>query len=300
MRIGIDLGGTKIELLVLADSGEEVWRKRIATPKENYSEIIRAITQLVLEAEKYISRSVSIGVGTPGSISAKTGLLRNSNSVCLNGQPFKADLESALQREVRISNDANCFALSEAVDGAGKGASSVFGVIVGTGCGAGVVVNNTAIEGRNAIGGEWGHNPLPWPEADEVGARQCWCGRQDCIETYISGVGLSVSYEKEAGQSLCAEQIVALAESGDLQAERSLQRYERRMAKSLAHVINILDPEVIVLGGGMSNVKRLYHNVPEIWSEYIFSDDVATRLLAPAHGDSGGVRGAAWLWERGD
>ena len=233
MRIGIDLGGTKTELLVLADSGEEVWRQRVATPKNDYSKTIQVVVKLVREAEESIAKPASIGIGTPGSISTKTGLLRNSNSVCLNGQPFKTDLESALQREVRISNDANCFALSEAVDGAGKGASSVFGVIVGTGCGAGIVLNNAVIEGRNAIGGEWGHNPLPWPEADEVGARQCWCGRQDCIETYISGVGLSVSYEKEAGQSLSAVEIVALAESGDAKAERSLQRYERRMAKSL-------------------------------------------------------------------
>ena len=295
MRSGIDLGGTKIEIVALDDSGKELLRRRVPTPKENYYDTLQAIAQLVRDAEAELGQRGSVGIGTPGALSRATGRLKNSNSVVLNGQPILQDLESMLQREVKISNDANCFALSEATDGAAAGASVVFGVILGTGVGAGIVVNGHILTGPNGIAGEWGHNPLPWPQAHELPGPQCYCGKQGCIETFLSGPGMAKLYQIETGDSLSAEEIVARAEQGDAACERSLQTYENRLARSLAHVINILDPDVIVLGGGMSNIARLYANVPALWGEWVFSDRVDTKLVQHRFGDSSGVRGAAWL-----
>jgi fructokinase len=300
IRIGIDLGGTKIEAIALALDGEELARKRVATPVDDYQGTLKAIKNLVREIESSIKQEGTIGICTPGAISPRTGLLKNSNSVCMNGKPAHKDLEVLLQREIRITNDANCFALSEATDGVAKETSVVFGVIIGTGTGAGIVVDGRVLIGANAIAGEWGHNPLPWPENDgmyeELPGPECYCGKYGCIETFLSGPGLSRDHELSVGKVFEPEQIVQHAEQGDVDAEETLQRYENRMARGLAHVINILDPDVIVLGGGMGNIKRLYKNVPKIWGDYVFSDHVATKLLAPKYGDSSGVRGAAWLW----
>ena len=298
MRIGIDLGGTKIEAVVLDETGQERFRERVATPQGDYPGILDALHGLVSRAEQAVGETCTVGIGTPGAISPATGLMKNSNSVVLNGKPLRVDLKRVLGREIRIMNDANCFALSEAVDGAAAGAEVVFGVIVGTGCGAGVVVQAHALSGPNAIAGEWGHNPLPWPNDDERLGPACYCGKHGCIETWLSGTGFAKTFARETGLSLKAPEIVARAEAGDAICESALQRYEDRMARGLAHVINILDPDVIVLGGGMSNVQRLYTNVPALWGKYVFSDRVDTRLVAPKYGDSSGVRGAAWLWPR--
>lgn len=297
MRIGIDLGGTKIEILLIDDDGQEVLRKRAATPKNDYGETISTIVSLIFNVEDEIKQHCSIGVCMPGSLSPVSGLLRNSNSVCLNNKPFKEDLEKSLEREIRTSNDANCFALSEAVDGAAANAQVVFGVIIGTGVGAGIVVNKQVITGANAIGGEWGHNPLPWPETGELAQTKCWCGQQGCIETFLSGPGLEYDFERSIGSVLKAEKIAALVSQGDSATEEVLVRYEHRMARSLAHIINILDPDVILLGGGMSNLKRIYTNIPKIWQQWVFSECVGTQLIPPKYGDSSGVRGAAWLWD---
>ncbi|MCW9012981.1 MAG: ROK family protein [Gammaproteobacteria bacterium] len=297
MRIGIDLGGTKIEVIALDESGKEIIRQRIATPQGQYDKILQTIVQLIQDVEQSTRQTGSIGIGTPGALSPATGLLKNSNSVCMNGMPVKEDLQQLLGREIRMANDANCFALSEATDGAAKDAHVVFGVIVGTGTGAGVVVNKHVLTGPNAIAGEWGHNPLPWPGDDERPGPECYCGKLGCIETFLSGPGLAKEYLRLTGQQLTSAEIVCLSEQADTVAEQCLQIYEDRMARGLAHVINILDPETIVLGGGMSNIQRLYRNVPEIWDKYVFSDKVFTRLVAPVHGDSSGVRGAAWLWD---
>lgn len=296
MRIGIDLGGTKIEAIALDYEGKELLRQRIDTPVDDYPKIIQAISNLIDTVERKLKQKASIGIGTPGALSPATGLLRNSNSVCMNGNPVKKDLEKTLQREIRMANDANCFALSEATDGAAQNASIVFGVIVGTGTGAGVVVNGKILTGVNSIAGEWGHNPLPWPQDNERPGPDCYCGKQGCIETFLSGPGLSKDYYHSTNENLSAQEIVQASMEGNEQAENCLQKYENRMARGLSHVINILDPDVIVLGGGMSNIQRLYVNVPEIWKQYVFSDVVATRLVAPEYGDSSGVRGAAWLW----
>ncbi len=283
-RIGIDLGGTKIEAIALDGSGREVFRKRIASPRGDYAATLESIGSLVGEAG-----AGSVGIGTPGAISRVNGLVKNANSTWLNGKPLKQDLERALGREVRIENDANCFALSEAVDGAGKGAEVVFGVILGTGVGGGIVVRGRLIHGANAIAGEWGHNPLPLPAAGDLPLPPCYCGRAGCIETYLSGPGLAADYERVTGRRVPTEEVVS--------DEKTMARYEDRLARALAGVINVLDPDVIVLGGGMSNVARLYTEVPRLWTRYVFSDRVATRLSPPVHGDSSGVRGAAWLWE---
>lgn len=296
MRIGIDLGGTKIELIALAEAGGELLRRRAATPQGDYRATVLAVAQLVEQAEAELGRRGSVGVGTPGAVSRATGLMKNCNSTCLNGRPLQADLQAALGREVRLANDANCFALSEATDGAAAGARVAFGVIVGTGCGGGVVVNRRILTGANAIAGEWGHNPLPWPRDDERPGSPCYCGKSGCIETWLSGPGLSRDLQAAAGPVLPAAEIAVRAAAGDAACEAAMQRYEDRLARGLAHVINILDPEVVVLGGGLSNVARLYDNVPRIWGRYVFSDVVATRLLPPRYGDSSGVRGAAWLW----
>jgi fructokinase len=286
LRIGIDLGGTKIEALALDATGREVFRKRTPTPRGDYAATIAAVSSLVNEIGEG-----NVGVGIPGALSRVTGLVKNANSTWIIGKPLKQDLEKAIGREVRLENDANCFALSEAVDGAGKGAPVVFGVILGTGVGGGIVVHGKVIQGVNAIAGEWGHNPLPLPDPNDLPLPPCYCGRAGCIETYLSGPGLSREHERLTGKRLSPEEIVSLG-------EQSLERYVERLARSLASVINVLDPEVIVLGGGMSNVARLYTEVPLLWSRHVFSDRVATRLVAPVHGDSSGVRGAAWLWER--
>jgi fructokinase len=296
VRIGIDLGGTKIEGIALDDNGEELIRQRIATPAGDYQGTLQAIKKLVEQIEKEINAEGSIGICTPGAISPATGLLKNSNSVCMNGKAAHSDLEVLLQREIRMTNDANCFALSEATDGAAKDAAVVFGVIVGTGTGAGIVVNKQALTGPNAIAGEWGHNPLPWPQDMELPGPECYCGKHGCIETFLSGPGMTRDHELHANEILDPETIVSKATFGNEEAEETLQRYEDRMARGLAHVINILDPDVIVLGGGMGNIKRLYKNVPKLWGNYVFSDHVSTKLLAPRFGDSSGVRGAAWLW----
>lgn len=296
MHIGVDLGGTKIEVLLLDESGEERFRQRVATPKGQYEGTLKAIADLVKAAEQEAGQTCSLGIGTPGAISPATGLMKNSNSTVLNSKPVKQDLEALLERSIRFENDANCFALSEATDGAAADADVVFGVIVGTGTGAGIVINGKVLTGRNAIGGEWGHNPLPWPTRAEFPGRQCYCGKQGCIETWLSGPGLAADYQQWAmGHGKTPQEIVTLAEAYDPTAEQVMRAYEERMAKSLAHVINIIDPDVIVLGGGMSNVGRLYENVPQLWGKYVFSDAVATRLVPPQYGDSSGVRGAAWL-----
>lgn len=296
MRIGIDLGGTKIEGIALADSGEVLERRRVMTPKGDYQATLMAVISLVEGIEAHLGDEGSVGVGIPGAISPATGLVKNANTTCLIGKPLHLDLSEGLGREVRLANDANCFAISEATDGAAAGVEVVFGVIVGTGTGGGVVVNGHLLTGPNAIAGEWGHNPLPWPMAGELPGPDCYCGKKGCIETWLSGPGLERDHALHSGQTLAVAEIVARAEGSDSLAEATLVRYEHRMARALATVINLLDPDVIVLGGGVSNIERLYHSVPAIWGDYIFSDTVSTRLLPPRHGDSSGVRGAAWLW----
>lgn len=296
MRIGIDLGGTKIEAIALAEDGEVLERRRVTSPRGDYRDTLAAMVALVDGLEAQLGEEGTVGVGIPGAISPVSGLVKNANSTWLIGQPLQLDLSEALGRQVRLANDANCFAVSEATDGAAAGAEIVFGVIIGTGTGGGVVVGGRPLTGINAISGEWGHNPLPWPLADELPGADCYCGKTGCIETWLSGPGFERDYARHAGRSLPSPEIVRLAEEGDHLAEAALSRYEDRLARSLATVINLLDPEVIVLGGGMSNIERLYRTVPEIWGDYVFSDEVATRLLPPVHGDSSGVRGAAWLW----
>ena len=296
IRFGIDLGGTKIEIVALGSDGRELLRRRVATPHEDYGGILGAIAMLVRDAEAEFGESGTVGIGTPGSISRATGLLRGSNSISLNGKPIKADFEALLGREVRVSNDANCFALSEACDGAGKDSETVFGAILGTGVGGGIVVRGNVLVGPNAIAGEWGHNPLPWPTDDERPGAQCFCGHTGCIETFLSGPGLERDYFSATGKRLTSIDIEAGAAGGDAGCEQAMRRYEARLARALAHVINILDPDTIVLGGGMSNMQRLYAAVPVLWAAWVFSDRVDTALVRNVHGDSSGVRGAAWLW----
>ena len=298
-RLGIDLGGTKIEVVALDSDGQEMLRHRVPTPHGDYEGTLRAIAGLVADVERRLNvvpGAASVGIGAPGSLSRATGLLRGSNSVCLNGRPFKNDLEALLGRTIRMSNDANCFALSEAIDGAGAGNAVVFGVILGTGVGAGVVVRGAVLDGPNGIAGEWGHNPLPWPRDDERPGQPCYCGRRGCIETFVSGPAFERDHATVTGHDVPTARIVADAAAGDAASVASLQRYEERLARALAHVINILDPDVIVLGGGMSNTDRLYATVPSLWGPWIFSDRVDTRLSRNVHGDSSGVRGAARLW----
>jgi fructokinase len=298
-RIGIDLGGTKTEIIALDDDGRERLRRREPTPHDDYEAIITLVATLVADAERecgFAPGDATVGIGTPGSLSRATSLLRGSNSVCLNGMPVKRDLEARLGRTIALANDANCFALSEATDGAARGAGVVFGVILGTGVGGGIVVNGRVLDGRNAIGGEWGHNPLPWPVDDERPGAPCFCGQRGCIETWVSGPGMARDHRTVVpGDTLTAPEIVARAAHHDAACEATLARYEERLARALAHVINIVDPDVIVLGGGLSNVDRWYKSVPRLWTRWIFSDSVETALVRHAHGDSSGVRGAAWL-----
>lgn len=296
MRIGIDLGGTKIEGIALDDNGTELIRHRIATPRDDYAATLKAIADLVQHIEQHTAQRGTVGLGIPGAISPHTDRVKNANSTWLIGKPLHTDLEAQLQRAVRISNDANCFVVSEATDGAAAEAEIVFGVIVGTGTGGGICIHKQIVTGANAISGEWGHNPLPWPRDHERPGPECYCGQCGCIETWLSGPGLSRDYAARGGKAAQAQNVIGNMLAGEALAEQALADYEDRMARALASVINILDPHVIVLGGGMSNVARLYQNVPKLWTKYVFSDHVATRLVAPKYGDSSGVRGAAWLW----
>ncbi|WP_456416051.1 ROK family protein [Thiolapillus sp.] len=293
---GMDLGGSKIEAVLLEDNGQELFRRRRPTPPNDYDALLQAIQDLHEELESHAGHPLRLGIGTPGSLSPETGLMRNANSTCLNGQSLYQDLQQVLGRPVRMANDADCFTLSEAVDGAAKDAAIVFGVILGTGTGGGISVRQRVLQGPNAITGEWGHNPLPWPQPEELPGPACYCGRRGCIETFLSGPGMAADHLRRTGKKLSPRDIARLAEQGDAEAEASLQTYEDRLARGLASIINVLDPDAIVLGGGLSQLRRLYKNVPDRWRKYIFSDVFRTRLLPPQYGDSSGVRGAAWLW----
>ncbi|WP_287128589.1 fructokinase [Candidatus Cyanaurora vandensis] len=296
MRIGVDLGGTKIEALALNEQGQELFRRRVSTPQQDYPGTVQAVADLVRSLEVELGQVGTVGVAMPGTLSRSTGHVKNANSVWLNGQPFDHDLSSALQRPIRLSNDANCFALSEASDGAAVGVGVVFGVILGTGTGGGIVVGGQVLTGPNGIAGEWGHNPLPWPTNQEWPGPPCYCGKTGCIETFLSGPGFARDYHETGGEALTGPEIVQRSEQGETLAELTLVRYQSRLARALASVINILDPDVIVLGGGMSNITRLYTQIPYLWGPYVFSDRVDTRLAPAKHGDASGVRGAAWLW----
>lgn len=296
MRIGIDLGGTKIEAIALDDRGVELGRRRMPTPRFDYDGSVRAIVDLVTYLEAETGRRGTVGVGMPGALSRVTGMVKNANSVWLNDRPFDRDLAAALDRPVRCTNDANCLAVSEATDGAAAGAGVVFAVIVGTGTGAGVAIGGRVHDGPNAVGGEWGHNPLPWAHEDEIPAPDCYCGKKGCLEVWVSGTGMMGDFRRSTGRELSGAEIVAAASAGDLEAEAALTRYEGRLARGLAHVVNILDPDVIVLGGGMSNVARIYDTVPALLSAHVFGGECSTPVRPPMHGDSSGVRGAAWLW----
>lgn len=300
MRIGVDVGGTKLEAAAIDTQGTTCVRRRVLTPKGDYAETIKAIFDLVSSIEQEIGVSHALGFGIPGTISPATGLVKNAYNSPFNGHPLDRDLAVRFDRPVRLMNDANCFALSEAKDGAGAGYGIVFGAILGTGCGSGITVNGELLTGGNAISGEWGHNPLPWPTTDELPGLECDCGKLSCIETFLSGTGLERQHAELTADRITAKEIVTLAESGNAQAERSLALYEGRLARALASIINVIDPNVIVLGGGLSNVDRLYENVPKLWSQWVFSDQVDTQLLRPKFGDSSGVRGAAWLWAEGE
>ena len=294
-RIGVDLGGTKIEAAVIDRDGAIPVRRRLATPVGDYERTVGAVAHLVREIEAEIGAAMTVGVGIPGTPS-RTGLIKNANSTWLIGRPLGRDLAAALGRPVRLANDANCFALSEATDGASAGKDNVFGAILGTGVGGGIVLDGRIVTGVNAIAGEWGHNPLPWPRPEERPGPPCYCGRSGCIETFLSGPGLSADHDRRNGLAMPGEAIVAGAEAGDAACAETLNRYAERLARALAHIINILDPDVIVLGGGLSAISILYDAVPRLWPAFVFSDEVVTKLLLPKHGDSSGVRGAAWLW----
>ncbi len=298
-RIGVDLGGTKIEVIALDAAGRECLRRRTATPQGDYPATVRAVAALVAAAEAELGARGSVGIGTPGTLSAASGRMKNANSTCLNGQPLDRDLVAALARPVRMANDADCLAQSEAVDGAGAGHRTVFAVILGTGVGGGICIDRRLLSGPNGIAGEWGHNPLPAPDDAERPGPACYCGRSGCVETFLSGPGLAADHARAAGLAAAgpdAAAIADLAAAGDAAAAASMARYERRLAKALAGVVNILDPEAIVLGGGLSRIGRLYDHVPRLWAPHIFSDTIVTRLKPALHGDSSGVRGAAWLW----
>ena len=296
LRIGVDLGGTKIEIVALDETGNQRLRHRVPTPQGDYPATLATIAALVDAAESELGESGSVGVGIPGAESAGSGLIKNASSTCLIGKALRSDLQNLLQREIRVANDANCFALSESIDGAGQGAEVVFGVILGTGVGGAIVVRERVLTGANRIAGEWGHNPLPYPDEETRPPPRCYCGRQGCVETWLSGPSLAADHARHGGSVLSAKTIAARAQAGDADCAATLSRYQRRLAKSLAQVINIVDPAVIVLGGGLSNIDSLYTAVPALWGEYIFSDQVHTQLRRHHHGDSSGVRGAAWLW----
>ncbi len=296
MRLGVDLGGTKIEAILMAPGGDIVSRERVTTPRGDYDKTVRAIRDLVDHVGREGSPSLPVGIGIPGTISPATGLIKNANSTWLIGKPFDQDLEAALNRPVRLANDADCFTLSEAADGAGAGQASVFGVILGTGVGGGIAIGGNLVSGPNAIAGEWGHNALPWPKADEIPGPACYCGQSGCIETWLSGPALERQASAQGVTTLSALEIADAALSGDRDAQGLIDRYADRLARALSGVINVLDPSVIVLGGGLSAIKQLYTLIPQKWGAYVFSDTVVTNLKPNAHGDSSGVRGAAWLW----
>jgi len=298
-RVGIDLGGTKIEGIAL-DEDREIGRIRVATPRDDYPATVEAIGALVEALECRVGKVGFVGIGIPGALSTATGLVKNANSVWLIGRPLLADIEARLGRQVRMANDADCFAVSEAANGAGVGADVVFGAIIGTGTGAGIVARGGLVSGPNSIAGEWGHNPLPWPGDDERPGPTCYCGRHGCIERFLSGPGMQADYERVTGRIKNPQEVVAEAAAGDPVALDAVARYQGRMARALASVINILDPDVIVLGGGMSNIVSIYERVPQLWTPFVFgasdTEPVRTRLVRAQHGDSSGVRGAAWLW----
>ena len=296
MRIGVDLGGTKIEIIALDNNSATVLRRRVPTPAGDYSATVRAVVELVRSAQSQFGSSATVGAATPGALSPQTGLLRNSNSVVLNGKPLDRDLGDALGQPVRLENDANCLAISEATDGAGAGYHVVFGAILGTGVGGGIVIERRILTGPNRIGGEWGHNPLPWATENERPGHGCYCGKYGCIETFLSGAGLTREYFSLSQKEFPAEQIAAAEEAGEPSAVRSLAMYKRRLARSLAALVNILDPDVIVLGGGISNISSLYYGLPELIGQDAFCDGIRTTVVRAVHGDSSGVRGAAWLW----
>lgn len=300
MRIGIDLGGTKVELIALDDAGVERQRVRVATPADSYDAIIVCLRDLVLGAERTLGVKASVGVGTPGALSPATGLLRNANTTCLNGRPLDRDLSAALSREVRIANDANCFALSEATDGAGRDAEIVFGVILGTGCGGGVVVRGQLLRGASAIAGEWGHNPLPWPEPSELPGPACYCGKRGCIETFVSGPAVSRDLVAHGGDALDVQEIASRAGRGQSREQAALERFFARVSRGLATIINVIDPNVIVLGGGLSQLSGIAEAIALRLPAHVFSDCVASRVVRAVHGDSSGVRGAAWLFRPGE
>jgi fructokinase len=300
LRFGIDLGGTKIESVALDDRGREQARFRTDAPQGSYQETLNALKAHIKELQVQTSAAGTIGMGIPGALDPLTGLVKNANSTWINGQALDKDLSALLDQQVRIANDANCFSLSEAADGAGEGARTVLGIIIGTGCGSGIVVDGRVLVGPNAISGEWGHNALPWPNEDEIPGPVCFCGLKGCVETWVSGTGFSHRFEEQTGLVRTAPEICAAANSGDTQALSALERYEDRFARALSATINILDPDVIVLGGGMSNISRIYKNVPPLLERHVMSSTVATRLVQNKHGDASGVRGAAWLWPIND
>lgn len=296
-RVGVDIGGTKIEAALFDASGAELARRRIATPRDDYDATVAATVNLVTELQSRAAGSATIGFAIPGSISPHTGVVQNANSTWLNGRPLDRDLAAALAHPVRLANDANCFALSEATDGAGASARSLFGVIVGTGCGGGIVVDGRLVEGSRGIGGEWGHNPLPWPASDELPGPRCWCGLSGCMETWVSGPGLAADYLRATGIDIAAEEIARLAAERDAAAQAALDRHATRLARGLAQVVNLLDPEVIVLGGGLSKMPHLYETLPALIAPYVFSDRRDVDMRPPQWGDTSGVRGAARLWD---
>ncbi|MCK5295780.1 MAG: ROK family protein [Alphaproteobacteria bacterium] len=298
LRIGIDLGGTKIEIIAIERDGTELIRERVSTPKGSYDKTIQTIKELVDSVEKKLERKGSVGIGIPGAISPATGLIKNANSTWLNGKAFDKDLAIAMNRQIKIANDADCFALSEATDGAGKGAATVWGIILGTGAGSGIVINGKLLSGPNAIAGEWGHNPLPWATQDELSIPDCYCGRSICIESFVSGTGLERDYNLETGENLTGIEITSKAKAGNPAAKTVLGRYEDRLGRATASVLNIIDPDVVVLGGGMSNYTPLYEALPKLWQKYCFSDSICTKIKPSMYGDSSGVRGAAWLWSK--
>lgn len=296
MRIGIDLGGTKIEALAIDDQGVELARHRIDTPRDDYDATIVAMVGLVRRLEKQTGRTGTVGAGIPGSISRITGLVKNSNSTWLNGRPLDRDLAAALGREVRLANDANCFAVSEATDGAAAGKHVVFGVILGTGCGGGVAIGARVHAGPNGVAGEWGHNPLPWQRPEEYPGPACYCGKQGCMEMWVSGTGIALDYRTVTGRARTTQDIVSEFEAGELEATAAIHRFEDRLARGLAQVINILDPDVIVIGGGVSKLEDIYREIPKKLPAYVFGGEASTPVLPAVFGDSSGVRGAAWLW----
>ncbi len=296
MRIGVDLGGTKIEALALGANGEELGRIRVPTPRHEYTETLNAIARLVQKLEKELGQRATVGVGIPGTIVRSSGLVKNANSTWLNGQPLERDLSAALGREVRCQNDANCLALSEATDGSGAGYRVVFAVILGTGCGGGIAFEGHVHEGRHSVAGEWGHNSLPWPRVDEVPGPECYCGKRGCIETWISGTALGKDYERSTGTALSGKEVAEAADRGDPQARAAIQRLEDRIARGFASLVHVIDPDVIVIGGGLSALSSIYRNVPPLLEGYGFGGGIHTPIVPALHGDSSGVRGAAWLW----